>query len=224
MLNQGSYQKIKKALYLSLLLFYQIKAQERNDLKERIQEVLDTPELIGHFQIQTVDSKDQPSFFGGFSFVQSVSDGLVLKEEKNKKSDKDVSEKVINLGFTPESISYSYTRSKSSNFFGLNKDYHITYTPLVSVKGGLTHYLIYYSKKNLLPEKILYYKGSLKIRTIEYFDFKKIGKYGYRSFKIISEDHISLKRSTLIFDQIEVIRKQPILAGRQSAEENNKSY
>lgn len=108
------------------------------------------------------------------------------------------------FGLNPEILSYSFFNSEIPKPFGLNKKYHITYTPVVSPSGTLSHFLVYYDKANFYPVKVAYFNGNKKVTTIEYSAYRKIKNKIWRARLITSENHLSQKRTRIEFTKIEI--------------------
>ncbi len=108
------------------------------------------------------------------------------------------------FGINPEILSYSFFNTENPKPFGFDKKFHITYTPVASKTGSLTHFLVYYDKINFYPLKVVYYNGSQKVTTIEYLDYKKFKSKVWRAQRIVSENHLSQKTTRIEFSKIEI--------------------
>ncbi len=108
------------------------------------------------------------------------------------------------FGINPEILSYSFFNTEIPKPFGFDKKFHITYTPVTSKTGSLTHFLVYYDKINFYPLKVVYYNGSQKVTTVEYQDYKKFKNKVWRAQRIVSENHLIQKTTRIEFSKIEI--------------------
>jgi hypothetical protein len=108
------------------------------------------------------------------------------------------------MGLGADVLAYSFFNSEIPTPFGMSKSFHITYTAVKNKNNSLTHFLVYYDKKNFYPVKVDYYNGNKKISTIEYLEYKKMKNKVWRAHLITSENHLSKKRLKVEYTSLEI--------------------
>ncbi|MBL7546183.1 MAG: outer membrane lipoprotein-sorting protein [Bdellovibrionaceae bacterium] len=222
----------KKILFVTHILFLQAKAQADIELRAKVLNALRTKTEIAEVKISQIglpisnpssssasspvdaqyssegnsqsnslmDSK--PVAFLRYSFTDLNPATLQIQETESGKA-VDLGE-LLKLGINADVLSYSFFNSVNPKPFGINKTYHITYTAVKTDNNSLSHFLVYYDKKNFYPVKVAYYNGSKKVTTIEYLDYKKLKDKVWRAHVITAENHLNQKRIRVEFTKIEI--------------------
>lgn len=191
---------IKKILFLFNLMFLEAKAQTNTELRSKVLNALRAKTEVAEVKITHSDS-DKVHLF-----KYSVSD---LNPEtlriQDMAGDKPVeTSEFQKMGLSADIFAYSFFNTEFPTPFGIDKKYHITYTAVKNQNNSLSHFLVYYDKKNFYPVKVTYYNGSKKISTVEYLDYKKMKDKVWRAKVITSENHLSRKRTRIEYTKMDV--------------------
>jgi hypothetical protein len=111
---------------------------------------------------------------------------------------------LLKLGLNADILAYAFFNSEIPTPFGIDKKFHITYTAVKTENKSLSHFLVYYDKKNYYPVKVAYFNGSKKITTVEYLDYKKIKNKVWRAQTITAENHLSQVKTRVEFTKTEI--------------------
>lgn len=191
---------IKKFLFLVNLMFCEAKAQTNIELRSKVLNALRTQTENAEVKVTQSDSDKVQVYRYSLSDLNPES---LQIQDLNQTRTVEMSE-LQKMGLNADVLSYSFFNTEIPTPFGIDKKYHITYTAVKTQNNSLSHFLVYYDKKNFYPVKVAYFNGSKKIYTIEYLDYKKFKNKIWRAQVITSENHLSNKRTRLEYTKIEV--------------------
>tara|TARA_B110001454_G_scaffold16145_2_gene14599 strand:+ start:8743 stop:9378 length:636 start_codon:yes stop_codon:yes gene_type:complete len=191
---------IKKILFLLNLMFSEAKAQTNAELRSKVLNALRAKTEVAEIKVTQSGSDKVQSYRYTVSDLNPAS--LSIQDLAGSKT-VDVSE-FQKMGLSAEVLAYSFFNSDIPTPFGMSKAYHITYTAVKTQNNSLSHFLVYYDKKNFYPVKVDYYNGNKKISTIEYLEYKKIKDKVWRAHVITSENHLNNKRTKVEYTKMEI--------------------
>lgn len=191
---------IKKLLFLVNLMFCEAKAQTNRELRSKVLNALRAKTEIAEVKVTQSDSDKVQTY--KYSVTDLNPESLVIQDLAGAKP-VDIVE-FQKMGLSPEVFAYSFFNSEIPTPFGMNKTYHITYTAVKTLNNSLSHFLVYYDKKNFYPVKVDYYNGNKKISTIEYLEYKKMKNKVWRAHVITSENHLSNKRTKVEYTKLDI--------------------
>lgn len=191
---------IKKILFMLNLMFLEAKAQTNTELRSKVLNALRAKTEVAEVKITQSDS-DKVQMFK-YSLSDLNPETLTIKDLTGDKA-VEIAE-FQKLGLSADVLSYSFFNTEIPTPFGIDKKYHITYTAVKNKNNSLSHFLVYYDKKNFYPVKVTYYNGSKKISTVEYLDYKKMKDKVWRAKVITSENHLSNRRTRIEYTKMDV--------------------
>lgn len=195
-----SEQMLKSYFYLFNLIISEVKAQSQVELRARVLSALKSKTEVVEMKVSQSGMEKTNAF--RYSLTESDPKTLEIYDLSSNLR-VDFSE-LSKIGVNSDVLAYSFFISGNAKPFGFSKKYHITYTPVVSESGGLSHFLVYYDKSHFYPTKVVYYNGSKKITTIEYSEYKKIKNKVWRAHMITSENHLNKKLTKIEFAKINI--------------------
>lgn len=191
---------IKKLLFLVNLMFSEAKAQTNMELRSKVLNALRAKTEVAEIRV-TQSGSDKVQ-----TYKYSVSDlnpeSISIQELAGSKP-VDIVE-FQKMGLNAEVLAYSFFNSEIPTPFGMSKTYEITYTAVKTQNNSLSHFLVYYDKKNFYPVKVDYFNGNKKVSTVEYLEYKKIKNKVWRAHVITSENHLSNKRTKVEYTKMEI--------------------
>lgn len=191
---------LKKYIFIINIFLTQARAQTNVELRAKVLNALRTSSESAEIKVTHSDS-DSADYYK-FSFKDLDPQSLQFSELSGDKN-KEHSE-LSKLGINSEILTYSFYNSENSKPFGLDKKFHITYTAVSSASGSLSHFLVYYDKKNFYPIKVTYFNGNKKITTVEYKDYRKLKNKIWRAYSVTSENHLNQKKTYIEFTKIDI--------------------
>lgn len=181
-------------------MFLEVKAETGTELRSKVLNALRAKTEVAEIKITQSDSDKVRHL------KYSVSD---LKPETLQIFDI-AGDKVVEIsefqkmGVSIDVLAYSFFNTEYPTPFGMNKKYHITYTAVKNQSDSLSHFLVYYDKKNFYPVKVAYYNGNKKVSTVEYLEYKKLKDTIWRANVITSENHINKKRTRIEYTKMDI--------------------
>jgi hypothetical protein len=191
---------IKQLLFLVNLMLCQAKALTNIELRSKVLNALRAKTEVAEVKVTQSDSDKVQTY--KYSATDLNPESLIIHDLAGDKS-VDILE-FQKLGLNADVFAYSFFNSEISTPFGIDKKYHITYTAVKTQNSSLSHFLVYYDKKNFYPVKVAYYNGNKKVSTIEYLDYKKMKNKVWRAQVITSENHLSNKRTKVEYTKLEI--------------------
>lgn len=195
---------IKKFLFLGNLVLNLIvsesKAQTNQELRSKVLNAVRSKSDVAEIKVTQSDSDKVQIYKYSLNDLNPESLRIQDAEDPNPI---EIAE-FLKLGLNADVFAYSFFNTEIPTPFGFNKNYHITYTAVKTQNNSLSHFLVYYDKKNFYPVKVAYYNGSKKVSTVEYLEYKKVKNRIWRAHVITSENHINRKRTRVEYTKIEV--------------------
>lgn len=192
---------LKKILFLLNLAFSEAKTQTTNiELRTKVLNALRATSEVSEMKV-TRSEAQKPEFYT-LTLEDLNPKSLVIYSRRDKKSFP--LNELSKWGVNSDILSYSFFNSEVPKAFGFSKKFHITYTPVLTSTGSISHFLVYYDKTNFYPTRVTYYDGNKKITTIEYTEYKKIKNKIWRAHAITSKNHTNQQFVKIEFTKIEI--------------------
>ncbi len=181
-------------------MFLEAKAQTNDELRSKVLNALRAKTEVAEIKITHSDS-DKVHVFK-YSVSDLNPETLRIQDMAGDKPVETI--EFQKMGLSADIFAYSFFNTEFPTPFGIDKKYHITYTAVKNQNNSLSHFLVYYDKKNFYPVKVTYYNGSKKISTVEYLDYKKMKDKVWRAKVITSENHLSKRRTRIEYTKMDV--------------------
>lgn len=196
----GGAMIFKYSTFFFSLMVIQVKAHAHSDLRSKVLNALHAKSELAEVKVTQSDSKTVQNW--KYTLSDLNPETLIIEDIKGSHTVE--KNELFKLGINADILSYSFFNTEIPRSFGIDKKYHITYTAVKTAAKDLSHFLVYYDKKNFYPVKVTYFNGNKKIATVEYLDYKKIKNQIWRANVITAENHLSQKRTRLEFTKTEV--------------------
>lgn len=191
---------MKKILFALNLMFLEAKSQTTTELRSKVLNAVRAKTEMAEVKISQSDSDKVQTF--KYSLSDLNPDTLRIQDQAGDKA-VEISE-FQKLGLSADVLAYSFFNTEIPTPFGIDKKYHITYTAVKNQNNSLSHFLVYYDKKNFYPVKVTYYNGSKKVSTVEYLEYKKLKDKVWRAKVITSENHLNKRRTRIEYTKMDV--------------------